>query len=222
MFSDDDIMETNCVECFYNELSLKQGISLFHFDIKVIDQFGFQFEKAQKFPKIIEVEDFFYKRIKNELHSYIVEYIFSRDLYFRKNKFKNFDLAWCSDDATWIKFGQENGIYTISNTFVHWRYSETNVSSLLYKKPIVLRKLDSALQYVNWVESTFNFKKISKLRKVKWILASINNCNSFSLGFRIRVYHKVYKEMNMTYNLKNILWMFLSLLKGFVFKLLNI
>lgn len=224
LFSDDDIMEENCVESFYNELFLNRDLDLFHFDVKIIDQVGLIYEESQKFPKKINVEDFFFKRINNELHSFIVEYIFSKELYFRKNKFQNFDLAWCSDDATWMKFGKEKGIYTISNAFVLWRYSQVNVSSFLKEKPIVLRKLISAIQYIKWVESNFSLIKLkkSKLSKIKWILGSINNCSSFSLDFRIRIYSIVYKEMNETYNLKIILWMFLSLSIGFISKFLNI
>jgi glycosyltransferase involved in cell wall biosynthesis len=224
LFSDDDIMELNCVECFYNELALNSDLELFHFNVKVINDRGLILEESHKFPKKLTVESFFLKRIKYELHSFIVEYVFRRELYLKKDKFQNFDLAWCSDDATWIKFGLEKGIYTISNSSILWRYSDVNISSFVKEKTIVLRKLDSAIQYIKWVESNFNFAELdkNKLTTIKWILGSINNGISFSLKFRIEIYKIVYTKMCKPYDLKIILWMLLSLSKGIILKRLKI
>jgi hypothetical protein len=221
LFSDDDVMEPNCVECFYEELGLNTDSDLFHFNVKVINQSGLILEESQKFPKKLTVEDFFLKRINYELHSFIVEYVFRKEVYLKKGRFQKFDLAWCTDDATWIKFGLEKGIYTISNASVLWRYSDINISSFLKEKTIVLRKLNSAIQYIKWVELNFGFTDLnkSKVKKIKWILGSINNGSSFSLDSRIRLYNIVYKEMSKTYDPIIILWMFSSLSKSFVFKL---
>lgn len=42
-----------------------------------------------------------------------MEYIFSRAIYNKVNGFQNFEMAWGSDIATWIKMGAEKGIKTL-------------------------------------------------------------------------------------------------------------
>ncbi|MTH18081.1 glycosyltransferase [Flavobacterium sp. LC2016-01] len=214
LFSDDDVMEKNCVENFYKTLQTDTESDLFHFDVKVINNSGKILEASNQFPQKLGIEEFLIKRLNYQLHSFVVEYIFKKKVYYENFKFQNFDLAWCSDDATWVKFGLNKGITTISNAFVLWRYSEINISSNLKDEMIILRKLESAIQYITWLRS-FNFKnynnKNNDLRKIKWILGSINKASSFSFNFKIKVYVKVWKKMNNGFSFKVLSWMLLSL-----------
>jgi glycosyltransferase involved in cell wall biosynthesis len=218
LFSDDDIMENNCVECFYNELALNTSLDLFHFNVKVIDNSGLILKEPQKFPTRLTVEDFFLKRINYELRSFIVEYIFRKELYLRKGKFQNFDLAWCSDDATWIKFGLEKGIYTIPNGNVLWRFSGSNISSLVTDIDLVYRKITSSIDYIHWAINFFEKRnialKVSKQKEIKWILGSVSSGRSLSIKERCNLYQFVLKKMNVKItDVKVMGWAILSLLK---------
>jgi glycosyltransferase involved in cell wall biosynthesis len=174
LFSDDDLMDENCVSLFYETIEANKDEELFHFDVKIINENSIVTGKFQPFPQWLTSYDFFSKRINYELSSYVVEYIFSREVYVRESKFEKFDLAWCSDDATWIKFGKRKGIHTIKGAFVRWRYSQINISSKVEDRKTILRKLASSEAYLKWVKQFFaqnNFiDHTSKFEKLKWML----------------------------------------------------
>lgn len=173
LFSDDDIMDSNCVEEFYKCKS-EYDDQLFHFDTKVIDSESKILYKVNKFPKEIYAPDLMYLKMKGKLGSFVVEYIFNRDLYETKGKFEYFDLAWGSDDATWMKFLGFKSLRTIDNAFVNWRDSGSNISSGNGNISFVYRKINASLSYLSWANVFFKenelVDKTSKYLKIKWLL----------------------------------------------------
>jgi Glycosyl transferase family 2 len=173
LFSDDDVMDSNCVEEFYNCKS-KYDDQLFHFDVRVIDSESKVLYYVDKFPQEIYSPDLMCLKMKGKLCSYVVEYIFNRDLYEAKDKFEYFDLAWGSDDATWMKFLGTKGLRTIDNAFVDWRYSGSNISSGVGNTSFVYRKVNASLSYLSWVNVFFKSNglvdKTSKYVKIRWLL----------------------------------------------------
>ena len=190
LFSDDDTMELNCVEEFYKYIDANKNVDLLHFNVNVIDSQGTVIENLSEFPKLLKTADFFKERINYKINSFIVEYIFKRNLFLSKGKFENFDLAWCSDDATWIKFSGQNGINTICTAYINWRMSESNISSVFDNKEIVLRKLSSNINYLKWVKSFFSENNISIVVSYfnifRWGIMPIKSSSSFSLREKIK------------------------------------
>lgn len=90
-----------------------------------------------------------------KLLSLVVENIFSRDIYKKTNGFQNFDLAWGSDTATWIKFCANTGMKTIYTDYIYWRISPDNITPTT-SQAIVERKLNALINYLEWNKNFFS------------------------------------------------------------------
>lgn len=177
LFSDDDTMETNCVEKFYDYIKVNSQTNLLHFDINIINEHGDCHSKSQNFPTNMPVNEFFEKRMRSELDSAVVEYIVRKQQFKNEGGFKNYDLAWSSDDATWIRLARVDGINTIPDAKVNWRQSGSNISSLVHDKKIAIRKLKSNIEHLLWVKSYFLKFGITETStqfdKFKWLISVI-------------------------------------------------
>lgn len=177
LFSDDDVMDPSCVKNFYGCVTQLCDVELFHFDLNFIDHGGFVTKTCSPFPEYMSVVDFFDRRVSFKLNSSVVEYIFSRRAYERTGGFKNNDMAWCSDDASWIRMGRETGIVTIPEAVVYWRSGGLNISSNVNDKAVVLRKVNANIDHVKWVSDYFQKYKLksrlSRFAKLKWVISTI-------------------------------------------------
>jgi glycosyltransferase involved in cell wall biosynthesis len=160
LFSDDDIMEKECITSFYSILKEDNKTELFHFNVKVIDEKN-KILNTIIFPEKYTVEEFLKDRLIGKIDSFVVEYIFKKSVYFENFKFQKFDLAWCSDDATWIKFAKNNGIRTISGSYVNWRRSNYNISCVSENHTILLRKYYAFVEFAKWLKSIVDKQQIN-------------------------------------------------------------
>lgn len=164
LFSDDDIMDPNCVEEFYKQISNGQHFDLYHFNVKIINEKDQLLKKQIPFPEVLDTKSFFRKRMSGELNSFIVEYIFNKKTFEKKGRFQNFDLAWYADDATWIKIGNSKGIKSIIGPEVSWRKSGINISENNSDKNIAKRKIYANLAFFKWVEEQPEVKGIDEVQ----------------------------------------------------------
>lgn len=201
LFSDDDVMGNTCVKNFYDGLQSEPDADLFHININFINAAGEIFKKCSPFPNKLSVSDFFSKRIKFQLNSSVVEYIFRKTVYIDKKGFKNNDMAWCSDDATWIKFGKDNGIVTIPG-IVYWRISGDNISSVNNDKNVVIRKVKSNVHHVKWVSNYFIKHNLADqtqpFDKLKWTISTIVVTSAFTFKEKYRAVMNVINELGYT------------------------
>lgn len=181
LFSDDDIMDSTCVENFYRTLNQYPDFDLFHFNVQKIDEQGNYIDSFYNFPKVLDTEQFLLKKLQVDYFSTVVEYIFRKSHFYKMGRFQNFDLAWGSDDATWIKLGKRKRIRTIENSTVNWRLSSLNISSIVKDKKIVIRKLNAQKEFANWIYEKFKLGEIkienSILQKQlgRWFMGSIHS-----------------------------------------------
>ncbi|TLX73955.1 glycosyltransferase family 2 protein [Labilibacter sediminis] len=180
LFSDDDIMEKNCVEAFYKELLANNKIKLFHFDVKIVDKDNKFLNKAQEFPEKLSPSEFIKGKISGNLSSFVVEYIFEKEFFWNNGGFVNFDLAWNSDDATWYQLSKGGGVHTIKCANVHWRSSGVNISRISKDSLIVQRKLNADIEFSDWlvtdIKSTSKLKSfVISLRLYLWYLIRLNS-----------------------------------------------
>ena len=161
LFSDDDEMDKNCVSSFYQTTEVFPDFDLYHFNVNVINELSqtIELNGNNKFPEIIDSKTFFKKRMSGTLYSYVVEYIFRREHFFKVGRFQNFDLAWGSDNSMWVKLSHSRGIYTIAETCVSWRKSTENISPN-YSEEIAKRKLRATISFLNWSSVFFNDHKM--------------------------------------------------------------
>lgn len=171
LFSDDDEIEERCVEKFYAEINKGAKHDLYHFDVDIINEEGEKIHES-RFPKIVSSIDLLINKLRGKLSSYVVEYIFSRQHFETCEGFQKFDMAWCSDDATWIKLGYAKGIKTIKDAHVRWRKSNLNISPNNHNRDIVKRKIQSDNDFIKWVnnylDTSLKVKLSIKMAEITW------------------------------------------------------
>lgn len=183
LFSDDDLMEYNCVELFYKHIHKYKDDSLLHFNIHVINYKNIEIWRTKKFESHYSATEFFSKVINQKVYSCVVEYIFKKEIFEKVNRFEYFDLAWSSDTATWMKLAIYGGISTIDGAAVKWRLSNLNIASLS-DKSTVIRKANAMVNYLNWSKMFFVQNNLidgtSGIEKVGWIMSVIVHTSSLN------------------------------------------
>ena len=171
LFSDDDMMESRCVEEFLKLPKETRDNHLVHFDTYIMDEATGSSTTTRPFPALITPMDFLEEKLrinkKQGLEIFVVEFIFSREVYENEHKFQTYDLAWGSDFITWLKFSSsKKGIFTIKATECHiiWRKSLENITPN-QSHPITLRKLSSLVYnaaYINtWLKENHHLNDTS-------------------------------------------------------------
>lgn len=163
LFSDDDIMQPNCIERFFATLQKTNSqYDLYRFNTNRIDHLNNTIGQATNNPPWESSADFLNRKLSRQTNSYAVEYIFNRKVYENNKGFVKFPSAWASDDATWALFGRQNGIYTIPNSFIKWRCSGQNLSGK-HDPKLSHQKLDAVIQFVNWCNQNFSHEVSDKV-----------------------------------------------------------
>ncbi|NMG68322.1 glycosyltransferase family 2 protein, partial [Azoarcus indigens] len=117
------------VESFYTNLNevLSNDINLVRFSTTV-KQDNSQFENYKAtHPKFETISDFYYRKFKGLVRSSLSEYVFRREAYI-KNKFKDYPLAWHSDDRAWLDFSDNKPIFSINEAEMMIRISDHSIS----------------------------------------------------------------------------------------------
>jgi len=208
LFSDDDILTKNCVQSFYEVINETEGeYNVYRFNIEMIDARGNIICVKDKHPEIESAYNFLMRRLQSKSLSAAIEYIFRKDIFEKEYGFVNFPLAYCSDDASWIKFAEKKPIYTIPSDTIYWRASGTNISS---RKGLQRQKKDSLTQFIEWQVSFFPDNKLEILREAEsWFFESIKYIGgALSLADKIQTA----KELRLVYPSKSWFYFFCKLL----------
>jgi len=150
LFSDDDLMDKDCVASFYRQRGLVDS-DLYRFDTLTIDGFDNVITINPPHPMAESAMAFAYHRLNFKRDSFVVEYIFSREAFVRLGGFIPFPWAWCSDDASWIAFGGDRPIIGIPGSKVRWRSSAINNGGS--PKRNTMEKIEAMILYSAWLES---------------------------------------------------------------------
>ncbi len=151
LFSDDDVMEPQCVEEFYKTIMDNPQTGLVHFDICRLDDATAIVTPLPVYPKHCSAKFYLDEKTKGHIISFVVEFIVRRDIFFGQGRFQNFDLAWGSDFISWLKFADAaGGIDTCGNAKVLWRKSDENISPN-FSNPVLYRKMISLIRNAKWL-----------------------------------------------------------------------
>ena len=151
LFSDDDYIDAKCVEAFYRELNAHVNNDLYRFNLNITN--NTDISNTPDLPNLVTPTGLFKKKMDGKCPVFAVEYIFSRKIYEQQGGFQNFDLAWHSDIATWMKFGQ-NGIVTISGPKVTWRSSGENITTKSDEN-LNIRKWNATVAFFLWLRNVY-------------------------------------------------------------------
>lgn len=180
LFSDDDVMEPQCVELFYHSLKEQPEAKLFHFDVTVIEGNGQKTNDPhyikEDFPTYLSANDFLRKRLTYSINSYIVEYVVRRDLFVQSGGYVRYPLAWCSDDATWHRLAKAaGGITTIKGARVLWRKSDSNITPDRSKN-VQRQKLKAVGQHLRYCYSQLGITSLPAI--IRYYLHAIYQARS--------------------------------------------
>jgi glycosyltransferase involved in cell wall biosynthesis len=162
LFSDDDLVDEDCVEKFYQ--TLDDTTQFYKFQTKIIDannQYTYtKYDYKNQYSNYISSLEFITNRVKcTGFRSFAVEYIFSREV-FQKYRFVEFPLAWASDDATWFLYSMESGSIKCIPANVSWRSSNLNISTSRKNSDINIKKVEASMKYCIWLKSVISSKNI--------------------------------------------------------------
>lgn len=154
LFSDDDVVDSTCVEKFYNVLEENQDdFDIYRFNTCIINATGEITNVMPVGPTVETSEQMAYHLLLGERGNSMPDHIFSRRVYEKNGGFVPTAYAQGADWAMSILFSQEKGIYVIPEAKVYWRLSGTNISSVSPQKKTQM--LSGHVQFVEWVIEHF-------------------------------------------------------------------
>lgn len=192
LFSDDDLMEPDCVQNFYNTINTKVENDILRFDLTIINSDDSVRRVCRNYPQNMSTETFFSQLYSGKIDARMPEFILRRTKYEQIGRYVEFDLAWRSDNATVLAMSYPYGIRTIQGSRILWRYSCDNISGKKGNLSISQRKDESTIHFFNWVDSYFKNNGLSyKLSRAKLIesytanLILMSNTNNPILLWRV-------------------------------------
>lgn len=208
LFSDDDLMEDNCIRALNHQINLGIKEDVIHFNINIIDNQDKLIRKTNAYPDHLSSADFFKKLYSWKIEARMPEFVLRRSTFEEKKGFVNFDLAWRSDNATIIKLAHPNGIKSIDTSRINWRYSNENISGI-NNLSMIRRKQDSTIKFFNWMDSFLKATKqkypfgriyrniifskflyIRQLNNPEYVFQRLNQVNTPLDKFIIKIYLK--------------------------------
>jgi hypothetical protein len=155
LFSDDDLAHPDCVASFLDSLSASRPtFDLYRFPLGVIDQEGRILSDVRSFGETQSAGAFVLAKLREEIKSFAVEYVFSRSAFEREGGFIDFPAGWCADDASWCAIAGQRGIRSIESGGVFWRKSAVNISAP--HSPFRRAKTLASIGYLEWLDARLN------------------------------------------------------------------
>lgn len=142
ILGDDDCISDNFVECFYAQLpKLNQNKSnILRFASLKIDQYGKHISNIQKNNELELASESFIQKFYGAKHSSLSEHVFSVKAY-KKYGFRDYPLAWCSDDMAWLEFSEGKNIISDNRAHLQFRLSPKSISGTLDNKKYEAKKM---------------------------------------------------------------------------------
>ncbi|TFF40880.1 glycosyltransferase family 2 protein [Mucilaginibacter psychrotolerans] len=161
LFSDDDIMDENCVENFYLALENKNNdFDVCRFNTVTIDKNDSVLHECPIGPEKESSASMAFYLLKGKRGNSMPDHIFSREIYDKCGGFVFTEFAQGADWATSILFSHDKGIQIIPDAKVYWRYSGLNISSAASSQKH--KMIIGHLHFVEWALNHFQYLKTSK------------------------------------------------------------
>jgi hypothetical protein len=153
LFSDDDLMEPECVARFYDAIELRASppVDLFRFQLDHINEHSARTVRWSEHPSYEKSEDFLRALLSDRDRAFRAqEHIFSRRIYEETGGFVRFPKAIYSDHATWLCFSAKRGVCTLSGPRVMWRSHFFGTTSGM-KRVHRVQWHEAARLYIEWL-----------------------------------------------------------------------
>lgn len=140
--SDDDVYHLEYLEKMNALVEKYPDVNVFRPRVQIIDK-NSSIKKRENYliEKVSQIE-FFYSWLLGIINSGIPYYIFKREALNALGGFKNYPMAWLSDDATVLLLSQ-HGVVSSTETLFSFRQSGYNISSLPVNKETLNREFNA-------------------------------------------------------------------------------
>jgi glycosyltransferase involved in cell wall biosynthesis len=158
LFSDDDLVDENAVEVFWNIVAATHGSKdIYSFNTCVINKTGGIISNPPDVPSFETSEEMAYNLLIGKRANCMPDHIFTRAI-FKKNKgFVKTVYGQGADWANSILFSSANGYCLIPGALVYWRFSGDNISSVAFRHKSQMIK--GHFQFIRWILLHFNYLK---------------------------------------------------------------
>jgi glycosyltransferase involved in cell wall biosynthesis len=147
---DDDMLDPNCVEAFYNELAQHGNrYDVYSFGHRAIDSDGKRIREAPS-QDIDSAAQFLMRRFSSYIEASPVCYVFSMRAFERAGGFVSFPRGWHSDDASYALFSSRTGIKSITGAYASWRKHGRSLSDVLDTNTAASNTTASQ-QFLHWL-----------------------------------------------------------------------
>lgn len=148
LFSDDDVMDPECVETLLEAADACPDHEVYRFETRIEDLSTGLVCDNPSHPETESGKDFLMAKIRDRRASYMPDHVFRRRAFLEAGAtFVRFPLAWNSDDASWARLAGRHPIRTIPGPRVTWRYGGGNISS---SSANCLAKAGADLSFARW------------------------------------------------------------------------
>lgn len=185
ILGDDDVLDTNVVEQFYTNLNcIEKNINVVRYSTQVIDEQGKPVSKIYLQPLFENSIESYYRKFIGENRGSLSEFIFRYSQY-KKYKFKDYPLAWTSDDRAIIDFSEGGNIYSINEAKVYFRKSSFHITSM---NDNIIEKQKAHLKSLK--ELILDYNNVMTFKQKKFFVQLFENqIFSFSkVGFQNYIY----------------------------------
>lgn len=167
ILGDDDWMSETVVEEFYKNLSLiNKKYNLIRFATKVFNVNNNTITDTYKHPVNEKYSDTYIKKMRGLSRSSLSEYIFKRQVY-KKYGFKEYPLAWNSDDRAWFDFSESKPVHTINDALLFISISNESITG---KADNIKEKNKSELEFYSYLFWGLKLNLIQKVEISKLII----------------------------------------------------
>lgn len=146
--SDDDVYSSNFASEMIKLFMKYPNVNLAHSRVKIIDENNSIRFFSQDISEYETCMDFVYHRLIFNRKQMAPDFMFRRRAIYELGGFVKFPAAWYSDDATWISLSV-NGVLYSANTFLNFRMSGKNISSI---DKNVVQKINALIMYKKWLK----------------------------------------------------------------------
>lgn len=179
LFSDDDLISSDCVARFADELSAgTRRFDLYRFQTSVIDASGAVTRESPLNPPEESAVQIVLARLLDYREFYIQNHIFSRSSFERVKGLVELPTGFFSEDASYSKFALLTGVKTIPQGRVFWRESSVNLNAA--RPELVDLKLYSFMKHLYLTRGIFrdqnrNFHRSLREGGASWIIRSASS-----------------------------------------------
>ena len=156
LFSDDDLVDPNAVEAFWNIVSSTNGSKdIYSFNTCVINKIDDIISVAPPVPPFETSVEMAYNLLSGKRANCMPDHIFSRFVYRKNNGFVKTVYGQGADWANSILFSGDKGFCIIPDALVYWRFSGDNITSVAFEHKAEM--ITGHFQFIKWILNHFSY-----------------------------------------------------------------